>query len=109
MSIRARTLAGFGGLFAAVFCVAFAVAAWPARTAGFDDLNRARPLAPLGSEAQCERYAGLPAGWRDDAKAGMVHLHGGTFVLGSTRGYANERPAGDGLTRVGGFWIDRPM
>ena len=37
----------------------------------------------------------------------MVHLRGGAFVFGSTRGYADERPAGDGRTRVGGFWIDQ--
>ena len=110
--IGARTVAAFGGLFVAVFIAAFGAAfavaaACPARTSGFDELNRARSLAPLGSETQCERYAGLPAGWRDDPKAGMVHLHGGTFVLGSTRGYQDERPAGDGRTRVGGFWIDQ--
>lgn len=74
---------------------------------GFDDANRGRPLAPLGSDAQCARYAGLPANWRDDPKAGMVHLRGGAFVFGSTRGYPDERPAGDGRTRVGGFWIDQ--
>jgi formylglycine-generating enzyme required for sulfatase activity len=93
-------------LFAAAFAAGYASpSASPA--GAFDDANRGRPLAPLGSERQCERYSGLPATWRDDPKAGMVHLSGGAFVFGSTRGYADERPVGDGRTRVGGFWIDQ--
>ncbi|MDE1182221.1 formylglycine-generating enzyme family protein [Paraburkholderia sp.] len=84
-----------------------ASAAWSGAPRGFDDANGSRPLAPLGSEHACERYSGLPAGWRDDPKAGMVHLHGGAFVFGSRRGYEDERPAGDGKTTVGGFWIDQ--
>ncbi|HEY2024737.1 SUMF1/EgtB/PvdO family nonheme iron enzyme, partial [Paraburkholderia sp.] len=103
--------------YAAIATVAFA-AAFTAATAasavfsggnagGFDDLNRSRALTVLGSEQQCQRYGGLPARWRDDPKAGMVHLHGGDFVFGSKLGYADERPAGDGKTRVSGFWIDQ--
>lgn len=93
-------------LFAAAFAAGYANPVAPAG-GSFDDANRGRALAPLGSEQQCARYSGLPAGWRDDPKAGMVHLRGGAFVFGSTRGYADERPAGDGRTRVGGFWIDQ--
>ena len=108
MSLNVKMLAAYSALFAAVFGIAMAAsAAWPAKPGAFDDANRSRPLAPLGSETQCERYSGLPINWRDDPKAGMVHLHGGAFVFGSTRGYEDERPAGDGRTTVGGFWIDQ--
>jgi formylglycine-generating enzyme required for sulfatase activity len=91
-------------LFAAGFSAAVATRGEPS---AFDSVNRDRPLVALGSERQCERYAGLPAHWRDDPKAGMVRLRGGEFVMGSRSGYADERPAGDGRTRVGGFWIDQ--
>jgi formylglycine-generating enzyme required for sulfatase activity len=92
-----------GLLFAGGFGAALAVNA----DRGFDPRNLTRALAPLGSEQQCERYTGLPAHWRDDSHAGMVHLSGGEFVFGSKLGYEDERPAGDGRTRVGGFWIDQ--
>ncbi|WP_321815400.1 MULTISPECIES: formylglycine-generating enzyme family protein [unclassified Paraburkholderia] len=105
------TGAAFG---AAIFAAAFAMtyesqaSARSAPGAAFDTLNQGRPLASLGSERQCERYSGLPARWRDDPKAGMVHLHGGAFVFGSTRGYPDERPdSGGSTTRVAGFWIDQ--
>ncbi|OAJ54739.1 sulfatase-modifying factor 1 [Paraburkholderia ginsengiterrae] len=106
------------GAYAAIAVAAFA-AAFTAATAAsavfsggqqasaFDVLNRSRPLSALGSEQQCERYSGLPSHWRDDPKAGMVHLRGGEFVFGSKLGYEDERPAGDGKTHVGGFWIDQ--
>ncbi|RAF48892.1 formylglycine-generating enzyme family protein, partial [Burkholderia multivorans] len=84
----------YGGGFAARYTHGPAVP-----DSAFDGANRDRPLAALGSEQQCARYSGLPANWRDDPKAGMVHLRGGTFVFGSTRGYQDERPAGDGRTR----------
>nr|WP_315598249.1 formylglycine-generating enzyme family protein [uncultured Cupriavidus sp.] len=74
---------------------------------GLDRANGSRTLAALGTEGQCEHYGGLPQGWGSDAKAGMVHLSGGDFVLGSRHGYADERPAGNGRTRVAGFWIDQ--
>ena len=96
--------------FAAAFTAATAASAvfsGGAKQDAFDALNTSRPLAALGSEQQCERYAGLPSRWRDDPKAGMVHLHGGDFVFGSKLGYEDERPAGDGKTRVAGFWKDQ--
>lgn len=74
---------------------------------GLDAANRARALAALGTEAQCGRYAGLPKDWGHDIHAGMVHLSGGEFVLGTRQGYPDERPAGSGHTRVAGFWIDQ--
>ncbi|WP_250866373.1 formylglycine-generating enzyme family protein [Caballeronia sp. INSB1] len=92
-----------GILFAGGFGAALAVDS----DRGFDPRNLTRALAPLGSEQQCERYTGLPAHWRDDSHAGMVHLSGGEFVFGSKLGYEDERPAGDGRTKVGGFWIDQ--
>ncbi|APA88385.1 formylglycine-generating enzyme family protein [Paraburkholderia sprentiae WSM5005] len=102
--------------FAAAFAATFAAPSISAASAAifgggssnaFDNLNRSRPLAALGSEQQCARYSGLPARWRDDPRAGMVHLHGGDFVFGSKLGYEDERPAGDGNTHVAGFWIDQ--
>ncbi|RKR36582.1 formylglycine-generating enzyme family protein [Paraburkholderia sp. BL17N1] len=115
---RLKSNAALYSICAAIATVAFA-AAFTAATAAsavfsgvgkqgaFDELNTSRPLAALGSEQQCERYAGLPSRWRDDPKAGMVHLRGGDFVFGSKLGYEDERPAGDGKTRVAGFWIDQ--
>jgi formylglycine-generating enzyme required for sulfatase activity len=106
----------YAAIAAAAFAVAFAVPSIGAASAAvfgdgpasaFDNLNRSRPLAALGSERQCERYSGLPARWRDDPQAGMVHLHGGDFVFGSKLGYEDERPASDGKTHVAGFWIDQ--
>ena len=62
-------------------------------------------LAPLGDRAGCERYGGLPEQWGKDPHAGMVRIEGGTFQLGSERGYAEERPLAQ--TSVKSFWIDR--
>jgi len=64
------------------------------------------PSIELGTEALCQRYGGLPAGWQRDPRAGMVRIRGGEFTFGSERGYADERPAGNGHVRVGAFWID---
>ncbi|CAD6527715.1 formylglycine-generating enzyme family protein [Paraburkholderia metrosideri] len=119
MTVRFKleSRAALYGAYAAIATVAFATAFTAATAASavfgggnasaFDDLNHGRPLTVLGSEQQCERYGGLPTRWRDDPKAGMVHLHGGDFILGSKLGYEDERPAGDGKTRVNGFWIDQ--
>lgn len=98
------------GAFAVVagaVTVAYTARAVTIQPGGFDGANRARTLATLGTEPQCERYNGLPNGWGRDANAGMVHLSGGEFVLGSRQGYPDERPAGNGHTRVAGFWIDQ--
>lgn len=65
------------------------------------------PRAALGTEAQCAAYTGLPAGWRQDPKAGMVPLRGGDFTFGSTRGYPDERPAAAAPVHVQPFWIDQ--
>jgi sulfatase modifying factor 1 len=64
------------------------------------------PTAALGNPQACSAYSGLPPAWRDDAHAGMVHVDGGRFVLGSTRGYPEERPGTDRV-KVDAFWIDR--
>jgi len=66
-------------------------------------LEPARP--GLGSQALCARYSGLPPRWGEDTRAGMVHLAGGDFVFGTTRGYADERQ--ESASHVGGFWIDQ--
>lgn len=59
----------------------------------------------LGDRAACSAYAGLPTGWPQTAHAGMRRIAAGDFAPGSTRGYADERPAPPG--RVQAFWIDR--
>lgn len=61
--------------------------------------------SPLGDRQRCGAYAGLPAGWGSDPHAGMVHVAGGSFELGSERGYADERPLRH--AEVEAFWIDR--
>lgn len=61
----------------------------------------------LGSESRCAAYGGLPPGWGQERRAGMVRLEGGEFQLGSYGGYPDERPAGEGRTRVAAFWIDQ--
>lgn len=66
------------------------------------------PQAALGDPARCTAYSGLPPGWGATPQAGMAHLPGGAFTLGSRNGYPEEQPAADGgRTRVAGFWIDR--
>lgn len=76
---------------------------------GSSAATRDAAAAPLlGNEAACARYSGLPPGWGQQADAGMVRVPAGSFVFGSTRGYADERPAEPGQrTRVPAFWIDR--
>jgi formylglycine-generating enzyme required for sulfatase activity len=64
-------------------------------------------LLPLGSEAACTGYSGLPRGWAADPHAGMAWVAAGSFRFGSVRGYPDERPADPGKVRVDGFWIDQ--
>lgn len=59
----------------------------------------------LGTAERCRAYSGLPAGWGDDPKAGMVRIEDGEFTLGTTAGYADEGP--EVRTQVQTFWIDR--
>jgi formylglycine-generating enzyme required for sulfatase activity len=51
----------------------------------------------------CVAYSGLPA--EDGETAGMVFIHGGTFIMGSERHQPEERFTH--IVRVNGFWIDR--
>ena len=51
----------------------------------------------------CAAYSGLPA--EEGDTAGMVFIHGGTFVMGSERQRPEERFTH--IVRVDGFWIDR--
>lgn len=67
----------------------------------------ASPLARLGTEALCSAGTGLPAGWGRDARAGLARVPAGDFVFGSTRGYADERPASAQRQTVKAFWIDQ--
>lgn len=70
---------------------------------------RGQPAMPaaakLGNADACRHYDGLPPGWPVREHAGMVHLPGGRFELGSQRGYREERPQRP--ARVVAFWIDR--
>lgn len=58
--------------------------------------------APPTQPAYCNGYDGLPA--PAGPQAGMVHLGGGHFRMGSNEGYPEEGPALQ--ARVSGFWID---
>jgi formylglycine-generating enzyme len=55
------------------------------------------------SEELCHGYSGMPAG--QGPQAGMVHLPGGTFTMGSGTERMEERVAQKAT--VGPFWIDR--
>ena len=59
----------------------------------------------LGAAERCTIYSGLPGNWGKDPRAGMVHLNGGEFTLGTTLGYEEERQ--EVKTRVNSFWIDQ--
>jgi sulfatase modifying factor 1 len=61
--------------------------------------------ALLGSPELCGKYSGLPDNWGSDSRAGMVHLSGGDFTLGTTFGYEEERQ--EIKTQVKDFWIDQ--
>ncbi|QHS11273.1 formylglycine-generating enzyme family protein [Sinimarinibacterium sp. NLF-5-8] len=61
--------------------------------------------SPLGDLVRCGNYSGLPQGWGQNPRAGMVYIPGGTFEQGSARGYPEERP--QRAQKVAGFWIDR--
>ena len=65
----------------------------------------AQATSPLGDRGRCGAYSGLPENWGKDPHAGMVLVEGGSFDLGSERGYADERPLRH--SRVESFWIDR--
>ena len=106
--MKMRTwLTGIAGVAALLAAAAGGLFATSGSASALDGLNLFHALAPLGSEAQCQAYSGLPAHWRSNAQAGMVHLRGGEFILGSKFGYEDERPTGNGKTRVRGFWIDQ--
>lgn len=89
-----------------VAMIAIAAAVWAASTPPDRGPGQgAVSSAPLGDMGLCTDYGGLPVGWRDKPHAGMVHIRGGTFQLGSKRGYAGERPLVS--TKIESFWIDR--
>ena len=71
-------------------------------------VNTARSEVPhtaLGSREVCAVYDGVPEGFPTDPHAGMVLVRGGRFLLGSSKGYREERPAGE--VTVPDFYIDR--
>ncbi|WP_151980045.1 formylglycine-generating enzyme family protein [Acinetobacter guerrae] len=60
----------------------------------------------LGDTAKCATYSGLPKGWPLQKEAGMVKLSNGEILLGTTLGYADERPFGEKPSQIKSFWID---
>lgn len=61
--------------------------------------------APAAAAGHCAKAGGLPAGWGRDARAGMVRVPAGAVQLGTTQGYADERPAGPPI-QLKAFWMD---
>lgn len=60
----------------------------------------------LGDTSKCLNYSGMPPNWSNDKTAGMVQLPAGQIQLGTTEGYADEKPFKQELTSVKSFWID---
>ncbi len=71
----------------------------------FVSVTQSPALASLGSPELCAKYSGLPKLWGSNPQAGMVHLNGGEFILGTTLGYEEERQ--EIQTKVNDFWIDQ--
>ncbi|MDB4986705.1 MAG: sulfatase-modifying factor 1 [Myxococcaceae bacterium] len=84
--------------------LSLALLALSVASVGYALTPRARQPA-LGTLAGCRSYRGLPVGFGTDPHAGMVQLRAGSFVQGSTAGYADERPTR--ARDVAAFWIDR--
>lgn len=63
------------------------------------------PQLLLGSPELCSDYSGLPTDWGKNPHAGMVRIHAGEFILGTTLGYEEERQ--ETKAQVNGFWIDQ--
>lgn len=62
------------------------------------------PATP--ADRLCAGYSGMPApSSTKETPAGMVWVPSGSFVMGSSNGYPEERPPR--RATVGGFWIDR--
>lgn len=62
-------------------------------------------LALLGSPQRCAAYTGLPPGWGDDPRAGLLRVPAGRFRLGTEHGYAEELPGEE--FELAAFWIDQ--
>lgn len=90
---------------AAVLAVAGAAMGWWAATPRSAEAAARNDAPVLGSRSACEQYTGLPSGFGPESRAGMLRVPTGRFTPGSTRGYADEMPAGP--VDVPSFWIDR--
>lgn len=64
------------------------------------------PGLPASSPSSCLAGHGMPAGFGSQRHAGMVRIPAGSVQLGSSAGYADERPNGDTI-RIPSFWMDR--
>lgn len=90
---------------AAVLSVAAAAVVWWG-TVPLSAEAAVRTDAPvLGSRTACEQFNGLPPDFGPGSRVGMLRVPAGRFTPGSTRGYADEMPAGP--VDVPSFWIDR--
>ena len=73
MALRLRYAAGVALAAAALAAVAAGLGGAMARE------SRGAAESPLGGEARCDAYAGLPAGWGAEARAGGAE-HGASCV-----------------------------
>ena len=96
LGLKSRNDAGIAGIIFTLVAITFTallLQTWAA------------PQLSLGTNQLCTHYSGLPDNWASDTHAGMVYLHDGEFILGTTLGYQEERQ--EIKTQVKGFWIDQ--
>lgn len=63
------------------------------------------PVPQAWSAPACSPIPALPKGWGQDPHAGQVRIPEGHFNMGSSQGYADERPVRPQAVKA--FWIDR--
>lgn len=87
--------------------ITWAIVDFAAQRGAVGENSGANTAPVLGTREACERYNGLPGDSPSGGEhAGMVWVEGGSFIVGSRHGYADERPASEPAS-VAGFWIDR--
>ena len=85
----------FAGLLASVGAVAWSALGGEA--------SRQAGSAVAGD---CRTYTGLPSGFGEDPRAGMLQVPAGIVELGSASGHPEEAPTGERI-KVAAFWMDR--
>ncbi|MDO5070344.1 MAG: formylglycine-generating enzyme family protein [Neisseria zoodegmatis] len=78
----------------------------PGNTAATAAVSAPGHTVRLGNADACARYLGLPKQWRQHPHAGMVHIKGGSFDIGSEDAYPEEFALKSRRRTVGSFWID---